>query len=166
MRESKVIEYSSNDIDFKVEFTMLKPSQSLKFLIYVAKIIGGSSGKVIGAFNGNAGKMEDLLNFKENDLSLEKLGDALFGIMERFEDDEVVDKLNLLLGSCKTNGEKLYVDHMIFSNGNIDLIFKIAKEALGVNYSRFLGGNSGLFSKITKSLSILKNTKNSQAKEM
>jgi len=163
--ESKTLEL---DVDFGAgpksmtfNFKKLKPSKSLKFLMFMGKLIGGSAGKVIGSFDGQVNKMEDLLNIKEDDMNFEKLGNALLGVFDRIDDDDVVLKLDLLLGSVTMGGEPLHVDHAVFE-ADLGLLPKIAMKALAVNYKRFLGGSSELFSKIAQTIKIVKNGKNSQ----
>lgn len=163
--ESKTLEFpidfgaGPKDIVFK--FKKLKPSKSLKFLMFMGKLIGGSAGKVIGSFDGQVNKMEDLLDIKEENLNFEKLGEALLGAFDRIDEDDVVVKLDLLLGSVTMNGEPLCVDHAVFE-ADLALLPKIAMKALAVNYKRFLGGSSELFSKIAQTIQIVKSGKSSQ----
>ncbi len=157
MKKIYEVEIAGTNQEFELQFKMLKSSQSLKFLMYLGKIIGGSVGKVIGSIGGES-KIEELENIKPDDFNLEKIGDAIFGLMDRVDEDEVLEKLNLLLSSVRHNGTILNVDHMMF-DGAPDLIFSVAKEAMGVNYKRFLDGNSNVLQKIIGSLKILKNTK-------
>lgn len=151
--------YKKGDEEFQLEFTMLKPSQSLKFLIFMSKILGSGAGKVAGSFEGM--KTEDLLKTDGDDLNLEKIGDALFGIFDRLDEDEVVNKLNILLGSVRHGENVVNVDYFMF-DGRPDLLLKVAGTALGVNYKDFLREISGAFSKIPETLRILKNMKKSQ----
>lgn len=155
------VDFGAGPKDIVFKFKKLKPSKSLKFLMFMGKLIGGSAGKVIGSFDGQVNKVEDLLDIKEDDLNFEKLGNALLGVFDRIDDDNVIEKLDLLLGSVTMNGEPLNVDHAVFE-ADLGLLPKIAIKALGVNYKRFLGGNSEIFSKIAQSIKIMRSGKNSQ----
>jgi hypothetical protein len=155
------VDFGNGPKDIVFKFKKLKPSKSLKFLMFMGKLIGGSAGKVIGSFDGQVNKVEDLLNIKEDDLNFEKLGNALLGVFDRIEDDDVIAKLDLLLGSVTMNGEPLNIDHAVFE-ADLALLPKIAMKALAVNYKRFLGGSSELFSKIAQTIKIVKDGKSSQ----
>jgi len=77
----------------------------------MGKIVGGSAGKVLGSFEGNAKK---LAGISEDDLNLEKIGNALLSVFDRIDEKEVIEKLNVLLSSVSMNGETLDVDHAVF----------------------------------------------------
>ena len=145
--------------EFKVEFSMLKPSKSLIFLMYMGKMIGGSAGKVIGAFKGDS--LDSLMDMKEENLNLESMGNAIVSVIDRIDEKEVLEKINLLFESVTINGEVLDIDHMMF-DGRPDLIFKVAKEAMEANFKDFLLENSEVFTKIIKSLRIVKSGTKSQ----
>lgn len=158
MRTEVKYTIKNGDKSFDLVLTQLPPSKSLKFMIFMGKFLGGSAGKVIGAFDGSANSIKDLSNLKESDLSLEKVGLAISGLMERIDEDEVIEKINLLFESVHINGDSLHIDHFMF-DGDPTLIFKVATKAIGVNYKRFLDENSGALGKIIASFKILGNTK-------
>jgi len=159
--ESRVLELpvdigaGLNDYTFK--FKKLKPSKSLKFLLFMGKFIGRGGAGVVGSFDGQVNNLEDVSKIKESDINFKKMGEALIGALEVDEDDVIV-KLDLLLGSVTFEGEPLHVDHTVFE-ADLSLLPKIAMKALAVNYKSFLGGSSDLFSKIVKSINIVKNGK-------
>lgn len=155
------VDFGGGPKELVFNFKKLKPSKSIKFLMFMGKLIGGSAGKVIGSFDGQVNKMEDLLDIKEDDLNFEKLGNALLGVFDRLDDEEVIAKLDILLGSVSMNGETLNVDHAVFE-ADLSLLPKIASKALGVNYKRFLGGSSELFSKIAQTIQVMRNGRSSQ----
>jgi len=163
MRESKTVTYKNDDVDYNCLFTQLSPSKSLIFMMYIGKLLGGSAGKVVGSFNGNS--LSEISGLKEENIDLEKIGDAIFGLFERIDEDEVIKKINLLFSSVSLNGETLDIDHLMFQ-GEPGLIFKVAKKSLEVNYKSFLDGSSGLIGKLTKSLKIVKGSKESQKEQM
>lgn len=152
-RETKTITYKSGEKDFHLLFTQLAPSKSLIFMMYLGKLLGGSAGKIVGSFQGSS--IKDIAGMKDEDINLEKIGDAIFGLFERMDDDEVIKKLNLLFSSVSLDGQNLDVDHLMFQ-GEPLLIFKVAKEAIGVNYASFLDGNNGILSKLVNSVKMLK----------
>lgn len=162
-REPKTVTYKNDEVDYACLFTQLSPSKSLIFMMYLGKMLGGSAGKVIGAFNGSS--LQEISGLKEENINLEKIGDAIFGLFARLDEEEVINKLNLLFSSVSLNGETLDVDHLMFQ-GEPGLIFKVAKKALEVNYKSFLDGNSGLIGKITKTLKIVKGSKESPTEQM
>lgn len=149
------VDFGGGPKSITFNFKKLKPSKSIKFLMYMGKMIGGSAGKVLGSFDGQVNKMEDLLNIKEDDLNFEKLGNALLGVFDRIDDEEAIAKLDILLSSVSMNNETLNVDHAVFE-ADLTLLPKIASKALGVNYKRFLGGSSELFSKIAQTIQIVR----------
>lgn len=154
------VDFGAGPKEIQFKFKKLKPSKSLIFLMYMGKLIGGSAGKVLGSFDGQVNKMEDLLNIKEDDLNFEKLGNALLGVFDRIDEDDVIVKLDLLFGSVSMNGEPLHVDHSVFE-ADLKLLPQIAMKALAVNYKSFLGGSSGTLSKIMETIKLVKNGKNS-----
>lgn len=160
-RKTETTTYKNGDMEFTLMFSQLKPSKSLVFMMYMAKMIGGSASKVIGSFD--KGSIEQLSNIKDEDISLEKMGEALSGFLDKLDDDDFIEKMNLLFSSVDTNGEVLTVDHLMFY-GEPMLIFKVAYKALGVNYSSFLQGNSVL-KKLVKSVKLIKDSKDSLEKQ-
>ena len=155
-RESKTITYKNGEKEFHLLFTQLAPSKSLIFMMYIGKMLGGSAGKIVGSFKGSSFK--EMAGMKEDDINLEQIGDAIFGLFERLDDDEVIKKLNLLFSSVSLDGQNLDIDHLMFQ-GEPLLIFKVAKEAIGVNYASFLDGNNGILSKLVSSVKMLKRSK-------
>jgi hypothetical protein len=161
MKDQVIKKYKNNDMEFNVTFNMLKPSKSLKFLLFMGKLIGGSAGQAISALDGTS--LAEVAEKKGDNLNIEKLGESLFKIMDRIDEDQVVEKINLLFSSCEVNGQQLEVDHLIF-HGDPTLIFKLAKEALVVNYKRFLDEISSKLGPVLKKVSSMQNTKESPAK--
>lgn len=152
MTKVKTFKYGEeSNQDAKLVFEKLSPSKSLSFLIYMGKIIGGTIGKSLTAFDGS----KKLSEIQGQDIDISKIGDALFHSFERLDDKEFIEKLNLLFESVNHEGNQVHVDYLIF-DGRPDLIFLVAKEALEVNYSRFLRGISGSMDKIKESIRIVK----------
>jgi len=167
MSEVKVYKVKQGDIEkeFMLEFTMLSPSKSLKFLMFMGKVVGGSFGRAFGALEGDFKSMDDLSKIKDSDLNYSKLGEALFGIFERVDENEAIEKLNVLFGSVRHEGNVINCDYFMF-DGRPDLLLKVAGKALGVNYKSFLQENSGVLSKISRTMEILNVGKNSQETQM
>ncbi len=157
MRPEVTVSYESNDQKYDLVFTMLSPKKSLKFLMFMGKFVGGGAGKAMGAV---AGKFDNISAIKESDIDISKLGEVLFDLMDKVDEDEVEQKLDLLFSSVKLNGQSLDGDHHIF-DGNPALIFKVAGKALAVNYKSFLFGNSGILKKLLKTIQVVTNTKDS-----
>lgn len=157
MRTTALKKIKNGDKEFELEFTQLAPSKSLKFMIFMGKFVGGSAGKAMGAFNGSKASMQDLANLKDEDFNFEKIGDAISKIVGNLDEDEVIQKLDVLFESVSYNGEEIHIDHFMF-DGNPMLIFEVARKALEVNYKRFLDENSGLVGKLIKSVKVLANT--------
>jgi len=157
--KTQVITYKNEETEFHLQFTQLVPSKSLKFMMYVGKILGGSAGKLIGSLGTDS--IKNLSEMKEKDFNLEKIGDSLFGIFDRLDDDAFIEKLNLLFGSVTNEGQVLNVDHLLFQ-GQPMLIFKVARKALEVNYGNFLDENSGVIGKLLKSIKMIASSKDSQ----
>jgi hypothetical protein len=164
MRETAIVSYKNGDREFKLQFSMLTPSKSLKFLIYMAKVLGAPASKAVGAFQGKA-DMDNLMNLKDEDVNFSQVGNAIVSLFDRLDENEVIEKLNLLYESVTLSGESIHVDHPMF-DGRPDLNLKVAYKAMEVNYRHFLGENSGLFTKISQSLQIIQKSKESRPEQM
>lgn len=163
MRETKTVTYKNEKDEFTLLFTQLAPSKSLVIMMYLGKILGGSAGNIIGSLGKNS--LTDLAGLKDGDLDFEKVGDAIYGLFDRLEDQAFIDKLNLLFSSVSIEGQSLDVDHHMFQ-GEPMLIFKVAYKALGVNYQSFLDGNSGALGKLIQKIKGLKGTQDSPKEQM
>jgi len=161
-RETKTITYKNGEKEYSCLFAQLSPSKSLKFMMFLTKVVGGSTAKVIGSLNG--GSIQDLANINDDQIDLEKIGDAIFGLFDRVDEDEVIEKLNLLFSSVSIEGEQLDVDHLIFQ-GQPTLIFKLAKEAMAVNYSSFLEGISSAIKKLSGKIKKAQDSKDTQKEQ-
>lgn len=155
--EPKKVELDFNDQKVDVYFHQLKPSDSLIFLMFMAKIVGGSAGKFVGAMDGKS--LTDLVD--KTDLDMDKLGGAISGLFDRMDEKGTVDKINLLLKSVKHKGESLDIDGPFF-DGNLPQLFKVVKIALGVNYKSFLDVISGQIKTIAGRMQSLKDTQKVQ----
>lgn len=156
-KDPRLEQFQFNNQNVDVYFHQLKPSESLIFLMYLGKIVGGSAGKFVGAMDGAS--LTDLAN--KTDFNMDKIGDAIGVLFDRFEEKETITKLNLLLGSAKMNGQPLYIDSPLF-DGDLKPLFRAVKVALEVNYSDFLGGVSGLLKKVADRMPSSKNTQKVQ----
>ena len=129
--------------DAELVFAMLKPSDSLKVLLFLGKVIGGAVGTAISAFTqGDSGAFDNL--------DPGKLGDAIPVILDRIDEGETLQKVNIILSSVSHQGTALEMDYFIF-DGRPDLFFKILKEAITVNYQFFFQESEGLFQKLEAS---------------
>jgi len=155
--EPKNETYQFNEKDIVLTFSQMKPSESLCFIMYLGKIIGGSAGKFIAAMDG--AKLADLVD--KGEFNMDKIGDAVATLFDRFEEKETIAKLNLLLSSVKTNGQPLYIDHPMFV-GNLKDLFKVIKTAIGVNYKDFLDEISAALKKVFAKMQSLKSTLKAQ----
>lgn len=133
--------------EVKFLFTQLKPSASIKVLTYLTRVLGTTAGKALGSVNGF--KPDDLEN-----ISMEKLGDSIASLFVTIDDDSLVEKMNVLLQSVTHENNVINVDYHLF-DANIDVLFKVIKKALEVNYKRFLEGNSDLIGKLKATLKII-----------
>lgn len=134
--------------DAELHFVMLKPSDSLKVLLFIGKILGGAVGNAISAFS--LGDRDALDKLAGENANLSKLGDAIPLMLSRIEEKETLDKLNILLSSVTHSGNTLNVDYFIF-DGRPDLLLTVAKDAIVENYRFFLSENSQLLEKLTQS---------------
>lgn len=150
MRQNETLTITNDGKDFNLLITQLKPSDSLKILVYLGKVLGGTAGKALGAID-----TKKLADVKEEDISLEKLGDALTALLDRIDEDAICIKLNELFKSVSLNGSTLDLDNPCFQ-GRPDLIFVVAKKAMEVNFKSFLDANSGVVGKIIESLKIIR----------
>lgn len=156
-KEPRLEQFEFNGQQVDVYFHQLKPSESLVFLLYLGKIVGGSAGKFIGALDGAS--LTELVN--KTEFNMDKIGDAVATLFDRFEEKETIAKLNLLLSSAKMNGTNLYVDSPLF-DGNLRPLFRAVKIALEVNYKDFLDVISGLLKKVADRMPSSKNTQKVQ----
>lgn len=153
--EPRVVELEFNGKQVPVRFNQLKTSDSLIFLMYLGKVIGGSAGKFIGAMDGKS--LTDLVD--KTDVNPDKIGDAISGLFERIGEKETIEKMNLLLSSVKSEGESLYVDSPFF-DGNLPQLFKTLKIALEVNYKGFLPASSGMLKRFQNLREMMKDSSN------
>lgn len=156
--EPKKIELDFNEKKVTVFAGTLKTSESLIFLMFLGKIIGGSAGKFIGAMDGKS--LADLV--AKSDMNMDKIGDAITGLFDRLDDKNFIEKLNLLLSSVKADGQPMEVDHAFF-DGNLPQLFRVLKVALEVNYKGFLPASSGLLKRFGNLTQLLKNIPEEQA---
>lgn len=155
------IQYGTTDKkDATLVFNMLRPSDSLKVLLFVGKLLGGAAGGAISAFS--LGDAEALNKLGEGKFDASKLGDAIPLILNRIDEKETLEKVNILLSSVNHEGTTLDLDYLIF-DGRPDLFFRVLKEALVENYRFFLQENTGIFERLAKSKdAILASVKQSQ----
>lgn len=158
MREPKTVKFKNGEREFTLLFEQLRPSKSLKMLMWLSKMLGGTAGSLLGSFEG----IKSLSDVKDEDIKLDKIGKAIHEIFSRLDDDEVVEKINFLFQSVSIGGESIDADHLMFE-GDPLLILKVAKKALEVNFANFLEGSSGIGDKIRKTLELLKNIRGEQA---
>lgn len=152
-KEPRLEQFEFNGQQVDVYFHQLKPSESLVFLLYLGKIVGGSAGKFIGAMDGAS--LAELAN--KTEFNMDKIGDAIATLFDRFDEKETIAKLNLLLSSAKMNGVSIHIDGPLF-DGNLKPLFRAVKIALEVNYSDFLDVISGLLKKVADRMPSSKNT--------
>ena len=114
---------------------MLKPSEALSVLFFVAKILGGAAGNAISAFS--LGDMDALGRIFEKDFNISKLGDAIPIVLNRIEEKETMEKINTLLSSVTHEKNVLHIDYFIF-DGRTDLLLSVTKAAFEENYRFFL----------------------------
>jgi hypothetical protein len=156
MRESKIINYKvkgdepKNDKEFKLEFSQLRPSKSLIFMKWFGKIAGGSLGSAFGFFKEES-----------NDYDFNQIGKIIFDSLDRVDDDEAIEKINLLLSSVEHEGTPIDIDYHMFEM-DLTLLPKVIKVALEVNYKRFLQGKNGIIEKIKGTIKVLKDTQKDQ----
>lgn len=141
------------DNTFEIKVTQMSPSKSLKFLAWVGSLIGGSAGEALNLLKGKS-----LNDISDEDISAEKIGTVISGLLEKLDDDRTIEKLNLLLSSAKCEGVELEVDHFIFEE-DLALLPKVIKACFEVNYKRFLVGGSGVMKKIKETMVVLKDSK-------
>jgi len=153
-QEPKTKVFKSGGEEFTLLFEQLRPSKSLKMLRWLGKILSGTAGGAVKSLNGSS--IEELSKLTEDDIKLDKVCNIIFDLFDKVEEDELIEKLNLLFSSVEVNSEQLEVDHMMFQ-GETTLIFSVAKEALGVNFSGFFGETSSVFKKLKASIKIIKN---------
>ena len=132
---------------------MLRVEDSLKFLIYLGKIIGGAAGTAIASVAmGDSSKLDEL---SSNSFNFEKLGSNLSILLSRIEEEETIEKINLLLKSVSHGGNILHVNYLLFDNGRLDLLFKIIKEAFTHNYRNFFYANNGILDRLKKTSELI-----------
>lgn len=139
----------SNDEDKEVTllFTQLMPSKSIKVVTYLTRVLGTTAGKAMGSMGS--------LDLKALDnLSMDKLGDAIAQLFETIDDDSLIEKMDILLQSVTHENNVVSVDYFLF-HGNLPILFKVIKKALEVNFKSFLDGNSGLLEKLKATLKII-----------
>ena len=136
-----VIDFGDPPRPTNIVFKMLKVEDSLKFLLYLGKLAGGAVGSAMGAMaTGDNSQMNEL----GKKMNMESMGNNLGLLISRIDEQETIDKINLLLKSVSHEGNILHVNYMLFDNGRIDLLFKFVKEAFLVNYQNFFYENRGV----------------------
>ena len=141
-------------------FNMMGAEDSLKFIMYIGKLLGGAAGKAIsGLMTGEKG-IEEL---GKSGVDTEKLGDLIPLIVDRIEEKETIEKINLLFSSVTHEGNVLRLDYLIF-DGRPDLVFKIIKEAVLYNYSFFL--NAALWEKLAATGKIIRESQTTPKNQM
>lgn len=158
MRQNAVVTYKNGEKEFKLNFTQLRPSKALIMLMWLGKMLGGTAGSLLGSLEG----VKSLKDLDLDDLDLDRVGTAISKVFANFDDQEVIEKINLLFESVDVEGQQLDIDHFMF-DGNPLLILKVARKSLEINFSSFLGESSGIVDKFKKTLELLKNTQEEQA---
>ena len=125
-----------------LDFSMMRTAESLTFILYVAKIVGGQIGDVL-----SSGNLNSLQQLKEKDFNYDSMVGEFFKIFSRVEEKEFIQKMDVLLSTVTHEGNVLSIDYHIF-DGNVDLPFKVAAKVMEVNYRRFLRGISDKFLKL------------------
>ena len=131
--------------DAELVFRMMKTSDSLKFLLYLGKIVGGALGSSISAFS--LGNPDAINKLGEGDFDVSRLGEAIPMILGRIDETETLEKINLILDSVTHAGTTLSADYFIF-DGRVDLLIRVLKEATIENYRFFFQENTELFQKL------------------
>ena len=106
-------------------FNMMGAEDSLKFIIYIGKLLGGVAGKAITSLMMGEKGLDDI---GKNDINLEEVGNFIPLILDRMDEKETIEKINLLFSSVTHEGNVLRLDYLIF-DGRPDLIFKVLKES-------------------------------------
>lgn len=147
-----VIDFGDPPRPTNIVFKMLKVEDSLKFLLYLGKLAGGAVGSAMGAMaTGDNSQMNEL----GKKMNMESMGNNLGLLISRIDEQETIDKINLLLKSVSHEGNILHVNYMLFDNGRIDLLFKFVKEAFLVNYQNFFYENRGVLEKLNKTMNLI-----------
>ena len=147
-----VIDFGDPPRPTNIVFKMLKVEDSLKFLLYLGKLAGGAVGSAMGAMaTGDNSQMNEL----GKKMNMESMGNNLGLLISRIDEQETIDKINLLLKSVSHEGNILHVNYMLFDNGRIDLLFKFVKEAFLMNYQNFFYENRGVLEKLNKTMNLI-----------
>ena len=91
-------------------------------------------GKAISSFA--LGSKDGLDEMTKGDFDFSKLGELIPVVMDRIDEAETIEKINLILESVTHEGNVLNIDYLIF-DGRLDLLFKVLKKALIHNYKFF-----------------------------
>lgn len=115
-------------------FTKFGAKQSMKYLGKVLKLVGEPIAMATGAATKDGGK-----SLFESDMDFEMLGKAIGTLCEKFDDEEVQKLIidissfpNVLCDGVKVEFDSHYA-------GKLDLLFKVVRAALEVQYGNFFG---------------------------
>ena len=141
-------------------FNMMSAEDSLKFIMYIGKLLGGAAGKAISSLMLGEKGLNDI---GKSDINLKEVGDMIPLILNRLDEKETIEKINLIFSSVNHEGNILRLDYLIF-DGRPDLIFKVLKEAVTYNYSFFL--NADLWEKLAATGKIIRESQTTPKNQM
>ena len=156
MKQLNITYGKDNKKNAQLTFEMMGAENSLKFIMYVGKLLGGAIGKAVTAFMLGEKGIEDI---GKSEINMEKVGEFIPIILDRLDEKETIEKINLLFSSVTHEGNVLRLDYLIF-DGRPDVIFKIIKEAVTYNYSFFL--NAELWEKLAATGKIIRESQTTQ----
>ena len=123
----------------KYTFTRMTPSDSLKVLTRLAKLIAAPMGAVVG--KAKAGDTQSIL---DKEIDFEK---ALYALADRVNEDDVLDLVKTMMKQVLHHGSGNIADafdaHFMDDDRGLGHMFKVFSAALEVEYGAFFGVSLG-----------------------